>query len=225
MAEAQLQGPIIELRQDKRLLTILRVGKLITDRIEELCLIRNIAAGGAMIEADSRLAVRQRVRIELRRDKPLWGTVLWVTPPIAGIAFDERVEIADLLVRGDHRRGHPRLTVPSTARLVVADAIRHVTVCDVSQKGVGIAIDEVLGAGDEVLVALEGMEPVQGTVRWCGHGFAGIEFARPMSLGMLTGWLRKTFGRCSIQRSFGSPDPRTGDSDVADDMGRLLQLI
>src|ERR1044072_88398 len=52
--------------RDSRLLTIFRVGKLTTDRFEELCLVRNVGVGGMIAHVYTPLIARQRLRIEAR---------------------------------------------------------------------------------------------------------------------------------------------------------------
>jgi hypothetical protein len=102
--------------RDTRLLTIFRVGKLITDRFEELCLVRNVGVGGVMVHVNSPLIVRQRVQIELRSDRKFWGNILWIKEGTAGIAFDRQMDIEDILRRGEITSAvHPDRASISTA--------------------------------------------------------------------------------------------------------------
>src|SRR5436853_1460849 len=67
-----------ERRADERLIKILRVGTLIIDGRRELCLIRNISAGGVMAHVYSSLKPGQRVTVELKATQPIAGRVVWI---------------------------------------------------------------------------------------------------------------------------------------------------
>jgi len=191
-------------QSDPRLLTILRVGKLTTDRFEELCLVRNVGVGGMMAHVHSPLVPRQRVQIELRSDRKFWGTILWIKEGIAGIGFDGQVDIEEILGRGptesnDRRSTGPRLNIDCSAKLRVGSRYHGVPVHDLGQCGVGIRFTERLAAGQEVVVTLEGFRPVQGSAIWCRGGRAGIAFNRSIPFDELTGWLVDMFGRAHIE--------------------------
>lgn len=186
--------------QDPRLLTIFRVGKLTTDRFEELCLIRNLGVGGMMANVHSPLVPRQRLRVELRSDRKLWGSVLWIKDGTAGIGFDDPVALDEVLARNDaanegRRLSGPRLHIGCEAELRVDASWYPVLVNDLGQTGAGISLPEILEEGRDVVLTLEGFRPIQGSVRWCRNGRAGIAFNRPIPFGELTHWIETRFGR------------------------------
>src|SRR3954447_26147816 len=86
-----------ERRADERLIKILRVGTLIIDGRRELCLIRNISAGGVMAHVYSKLMPGQPVTVELKATQPVGGHVVWVRDAEAGIQFDNAMDVAELL--------------------------------------------------------------------------------------------------------------------------------
>jgi hypothetical protein len=201
-------GPPSAPHRDTRLLTIFRVGKLITDRFEELCLVRNVGVGGVMVHVNSPLIVRQRVQIELRSDRKFWGNILWIKEGTAGIAFDRQMDIEDILRRDeitsdDRRSSGPRLNIDCSAKLRVGGRYHGVRVHDLGQSGVGIALGVAfpgrLTYGQEVVVTLEGFRPVQGSTLWCGNGRAGIAFNQPIPFQELTGWLISMFGKAHVE--------------------------
>lgn len=190
---------------DSRLLTILRVGKLTIGKFEELCLIRQVGAGGVMAHIHVPLTARQRVQIELGRDRAFWGTVLWVKDGTAGIGFDADIELEELLARSggvgdDYRSSGPRLNLDCGATLRVGSRFYRVRVHDLGQNGVGVSFPGVLAEGQEVVVTLQGFQPVQGAAVWCRNGRAGIAFHRPLGLEALTRWLHDRFGTPRVER-------------------------
>jgi hypothetical protein len=190
---------------DARLLTILRVGKLTIGRFEELCLIRQVGAGGVMAHVHAPLAARQRVQIELGRDRAFWGTVLWVKDKTAGIGFDADVELEGLLARStvageDYRSAGPRLNMDCEATLRVGGRFYKVRVHDLGQSGAGVSFLGTLEDGQDVVLTLQGFQPIQGVAVWCRKGRAGIAFHRPIGLEPLTRWLHDRFGTPRVER-------------------------
>src|SRR5438067_147851 len=71
------QPPAAERRQATRHLTILRVGALIGPEGRELCLIRNISAGGLMAHVYSHHPKGEPVAIEFKTNHHIHGKVIW----------------------------------------------------------------------------------------------------------------------------------------------------
>ena len=181
------------------------VGKLTIGRFEELCLIRQVGAGGVMAHVHVPLAARQRVQIELGRDRAFWGTVLWVKDGTAGIGFDADVELEGLLARSgasgeDYRSAGPRLNMDCGATLRVGSRFYRVRVHDLGQSGVGVTFPGMLEEGQDVVLTLQGFQPIQGVAVWCRKGRAGIAFHRPIGLEALTRWLHDSFGTPRMER-------------------------
>src|SRR3954465_16076708 len=82
-----------ERREDERLIKILRVGTLIIEGRRELCLIRNVSAGGVMAHVYSKAGHGQGVPMELKATRPVAGHVVWVEEAEAGIKFDANVDV------------------------------------------------------------------------------------------------------------------------------------
>src|SRR3712207_5088698 len=91
------ETPKPDRRRQPRHLTILRVGSLIIDGQRELCLIRNISAGGLMAHVYSSHALGQRVQIELRGDQPVEGAITWVENSNVGVTFDSPIDVEEML--------------------------------------------------------------------------------------------------------------------------------
>lgn len=54
--------------------------------------VRNLSAGGMMLEADVRVKRGQRVAVDLRNIGPVAGEVVWVRTPKFGVAFEEEID-------------------------------------------------------------------------------------------------------------------------------------
>jgi hypothetical protein len=65
----------------------------------------------------------------------------------------------------------------------------HAVVCDVSERGLKIAVDGPLHAGP-ISVKLPGLPIFTGEVRWRGAGHIGVRFLRPVPWDFLTTWVK-----------------------------------
>ncbi len=184
-----------ERRRDRRHMTILRVGTLIVSDRRELCLIRNISAGGLMAHVYSQMKVGQPLQVELKTHQRVAGKVSWCSGTNIGITFDAPVDVEDLLscntdLENGWRPRLPRVEVDRLGTLRVGARVYALNTRDISQGGVKIEIDEPLDVGAEVVITLEKFRPVPGTVRWCQDGVCGISFNQVIPFQELIGWLR-----------------------------------
>ncbi len=187
----------MERRQQERHLTILRVGALLVDGARELCLIRNISAGGLMAHVYCTLRPDQRVAVELKTNQQISGIVRWVQDSNCGIAFDEPIDVAELLANppvlpNGWRPRMPRVEIDRMATVRVGARPCFVHVRDISQGGIKVETDQPLEPGRDVMVTLDGFRPVPGMVRWQSEAHCGISFNQPIPFGELMDWLKKS---------------------------------
>ncbi|HEY0412017.1 MAG TPA: PilZ domain-containing protein [Allosphingosinicella sp.] len=187
--------PPEERRRDPRHLTILRVGALISERGRELCLIRNISAGGIMAHVYSHRERGERVAIELKSNERIAGEVVWISDSNVGIEFEAPVDVAEMLssqavLENGWRPRLPRVEVDRLATLRCGARFYGVNTRDISQGGVKIETDQALELGAAVVLALDKFRPLHGAVRWCDGGLAGIAFNQLIPFHELMAWLR-----------------------------------
>lgn len=186
-----------ERRSSERHIKILRVGTMVVDGRRELCLIRNISAGGVLAHVYSHLVPGQRVSIELKTSQPVTGRVVWTRGGNAGVQFDAPVDVAELLATPQGtdqgwRPRTPRVEIDRMATLRAGARTWWVHARDISQSGVKIETDaeEAPVAGEDVVVTLEGFRPLAGQVRWSSEGSCGISFNQLIPFGDLIDWLK-----------------------------------
>lgn len=181
-------------RESERYLSLLRVGCIIIDGQRELCLIRNISAGGMMIRAYSPISVGTPVTIELKQGDPVSGVVKWVDGELTGVTFDDPIDVLLLLAPpGEGPRPRlPRIEVECTAWVREDGDIFRTTVHNISQGGLCINSRSRLTVGADVVVTLPGLTPAAGVVKWKNEGSAyGIAFNRSLVLSELVEWLQE----------------------------------
>ena len=189
-------------RDGERLMTLYRVGSVVIESRRELCLIKNISAGGMMIRLYCSVADGTPVTVELKSGQPIQGKISWTKDQTAGVAFDQPVDVIDILsnsMEGPRPR-MPRIEVNCHATIREGANMLRVAVCDVSQGGLKIQTDTIFAQGADVIVTVAGLEPQPGIACWNMNGYAGITFNRLLPLGDLVTWLQ---GQRELQRSAG----------------------
>jgi hypothetical protein len=179
-------------REDQRHLTLFRVGTMVVEGVRELCLIKNISAGGLMLRAYRQLDIGQKLQVELKTGEPLSGVVSWVRDQQIGLAFDEHIDVIAILsssMEGQRPR-MPRIETNSFVQVRQGASLYRGRACDISQGGVKIETSKAFAPASEVVVLLPGLAPQPAVVRWSGAGFAGMTFNRLLPLPMLIEWLQ-----------------------------------
>jgi hypothetical protein len=185
-----------ERRSGERHLKILRVGTLVVDGRHELCLIRNISAGGLMAHVYSALTPGQTVTVELKSNQPLAGQVVWVSDGNAGIRFEIAMDVSELLANpavmdNGWRPRTPRVEIDRMATLRSGARTTWVQVRDISQSGVKLECETPPGEGEEIVVTLEGFRALHGVIRWSGGGHCGVAFNQFIPFAELIDWLKR----------------------------------
>ncbi len=190
-----------ERRQQARHITILRVGTLIIDGARELCLVRNISAGGLMAHVYSNLEAGARLTVELRCDDPIAGTVTWIDGNNVGIGFDAEIDVEALLAPpaavGGRQPRMPRVQVNRCATFRIGGRTFWSETRDISQGGVKLEVDGSFRIGDQAVVTLDGFRPLPGVIRWSQEGLIGIAFNEVVPFRELMRWLRAEPGPSS----------------------------
>jgi hypothetical protein len=183
-------------RADKRHLTLFRVGTIVVGGSRELCLVKNISAGGALIRAYSRFEDGQKIEIELKEGQPIAGEVSWVRGSDAGIEFSKPVDVVDLLRSGGDgpRPRMPRVEIRCIAFVRDGAVTNRVTVHNISQGGLNVESPKPLNAGADVTVTLPGLPPQGAVVRWADGDRYGITFNTVLPLAGLVDWLHARQG-------------------------------
>jgi hypothetical protein len=184
-----------ERRQNQRHMTILRVGTLLTGGRRELCLIRNISAGGLKAHIYSRVEVDDSIAVELRANQQIDGRVTWIDGSNVGISFDQPIDVEEILasqsgLEDGWRPRLPRVEVDRLATMRIGARVYGVGIRDISQGGVKLETDQPIESGEDVVLTLDKLSTVQGVSRWYADGFCGVRFNQVIPFRDLIGWLR-----------------------------------
>ena len=182
----------VERRDGERYLTLFRVGTVMIEDRRELCLIKNISAGGMMIRPYCKLEPGMALSVELKRGEQIPGTVSWLRGDSAGISFDESIDVVELLATSMEgpRPRMPRVEVRCIASVRQGSNVYGMRAHDVSQGGLKVESTRDLDVGAEVLVTLPGLPSKEAIVRWRDGRTYGITFRKLIALAELVEWLR-----------------------------------
>lgn len=192
-----------ERRGDVRHLTILRVGTLLVGGRRELCLVRNISAGGLMAIVYSKFQAGERIAVELKTNHQIAGIITWSRDSMIGINFDEKIDVAEILsnpplLDNGWRPRMPRVPVDRLATLRAGARTYWVSIRDISQGGVKVEADQPIEIGGETVVTLENFRPLPGVVRWRHGNMVGISFNQVIPFHELSQWLVQDDGAGGI---------------------------
>ena len=182
-------------RNSTRHLKILRVGTLVANGRRELCLIRNISAGGVMAHVYSTFELDQDVSVALKTNQVLDGKVAWIRDNNIGIAFENPIDVEEMLSNASLAENGwlprmPRVEVDWLATVRAGAKITWVTVRDISQGGVKFESDTRIEPGQQVTLTIDRFRSVPGVLCWYDDGHGGISFNEPVPFSELMSWLR-----------------------------------
>ena len=180
-------------RGSDRYLSLLRVGSILVEGRRELCLIRNISAGGLMIRAYSEIPIGTVLSIELKQGDPVSGVVKWIEGDLTGVTFDSPIDVVLLLAPAGNgpRPRLPRIEVDCTAWVREDGDVIRARILNVSQGGVCVEARGTLTVGADIVITLPGLTPAAGVVKWCDGSTHGLSFNRALVLSELVEWLQE----------------------------------
>ena len=180
-------------RVDERHLTLFRVGTIIIGDRRELCLVKNISAGGALIRAYCLLQPDMKLHIELKERQPVSGVVTWTKGTDAGITFDQRVDVIELLKSSgdDPRPRMPRIEVHCVCFVREGAILHRAIMHNISQGGLNVETLNCLSVNADVTVSIPGMPPQDSVVRWADGNRHGLSFNTVLPLAGLVSWLHE----------------------------------
>ena len=189
-------GPVAAGGGDRRLAprvaTIMRVGILHSARGNDLCIVRNISSGGALIDSLSDHRAGEEVVVELKNGARIAGTVAWTGEGKFGIRFEQVVDLAQILADRSAGKGErarmPRIVLGCAANLRVGPDRYAATILDMTQQGAKIEIGQAIGAG-KVVLDIPGLGTHPAVVKWNRAGRAGLIFEKAILFGELARWL------------------------------------
>ena len=181
-----------QIDREERQVSLYRVGALTVDGRRELCVVRNVSAGGLMLTSFSTIEPGARVSVEFKQGECVEGVVAWSDGRSVGMQFDKAVDVATILANpsSGRRPRMPRIDIECAMTVREGEAIFEVRALDISQGGVCVETSDRLSIGADVIVRIEGLAPEPAVVRWRDGDCYGLGFNRLLSVTTLAAWLK-----------------------------------
>lgn len=170
-------------------------GALTSGSIRQVCSIRKLSAGGAIVHVDGPVTLGEKLDLELMTGEQLVGTIAWWRGSEVGLRFDTPIDVfaviaQDIVSQPGERRRMPRVELVVQALLETAAGTELVTTRDISQGGAKLDVPFKLKVEERVLITLDGLPPQQGVVRWSADHVAGVAFVPELRWQELMVWLK-----------------------------------
>ena len=191
---AQVPMPSRDRREDNRYVSVLRSAKLVRAHRDELCLIRNISAGGLMAHVFSEYALGEAIGVELREGQLILGQAAWHKDGRIGMKFDQPIDVLALLAGIQMEEGTqnipraPRLNVQGDALLRYGADDHPVRFQDISQGGMKIEVPEGVGRLARVVMTIGGLGAYVASLGWKRGNLGGVIFTQPIPFDALAKW-------------------------------------
>jgi hypothetical protein len=178
---------------------VFQVAKLKTDRLEELCVLRDVSPSGLKAEVYYPLEIGESVRVTLRTEHAMVGRVVWVRDQLVGIDFDTQVPVLAMLAHCsvDERIGGirpPRIETLFTTRVRMDCRELELEVRNVSQQGMKVAVPEPVAPGTPCEVLLGALGWHWATVRWHRDCEVGIQLDHSLNYDDFARWRQSLAG-------------------------------
>lgn len=175
----------VDRRGADRYRTVWRIAKVKRDGDVGLWRVRNMSDNGMMLAADVPIAVGEQLEIALSDAVIVRGKVVWSEGGRCGVAFDEEVDVADVLkqLAAEQRASgyrQPRLPVHSIAQVVTDEGTSEIELVDLSQSGAGFIHDGHLEVGKELDLVLASGIRRKAIVRWSRGTRGGLWLTQPL---------------------------------------------
>ena len=209
--------PPIEATVEEADASVLQPGSVVVGSIRQVCLIRKISAGGAVLHADLPVEEGRRLELELETGEHLDGSIAWRRGSELGLRFDEPIDVLPILARNlvsqpGERRRMPRVEVFCPARLDLETRSVLVTIRDIAQGGAKIEGPFDLKTDERVVLTPDGLRGIPCAVRWVAGNVAGLIFEPELAWQELMPWFSAR--RHAPTADFGAPPPAPAPSDV-----------
>lgn len=172
-------------RGSDRYRTVWRIAKVKRDGDIGLWRVRNMSDRGMMLAADVPIAVGEVLEIALSDTVAVRGKVVWTEGGRCGVAFDEEVDVADVLkqLAAEQRASgyrQPRLPVHTQAQIVTDEGKDSIELVDLSQSGAGFVHKGHLEVGKEVELILTNDIRRKAIIRWSRGTRGGLWLTQPL---------------------------------------------
>lgn len=173
----------LDLRGAERLTLMLRVAKIVGERVELPCIIRDVSATGVRLRLFHPLAAEARLALELANGDFYFIEKVWEREDEAGFRFSGEVDVEAFLAEASpYPRRQVRLRTRVAATIAARGAVHHAILRDLSQNGARVESAALLQFDQRLRIDAPRLPAIEARVRWCSHPEYGVVFERTFRL-------------------------------------------
>lgn len=185
IVETDIEKDAADRRAGERYCSVWRIAKVTRDDDIGLWRVRNMSDRGMMMAADVPLMIGERLHIALSETVAMRGEIVWVRGGQCGIAFDQAIEVENVLktLAVEQRESgyrQPRLPFDREAVVVLNGETRPIRLVNLSQSGAGFVYDRPLEVGKPLGLLIAGDVRRTAIVRWMRGQHGGLWLTEPL---------------------------------------------
>ncbi|HET9629787.1 MAG TPA: PilZ domain-containing protein [Novosphingobium sp.] len=173
-----------ERRATPRVTVMIRPAKLIADKREFLCVVRDVSEAGLKLRMFHKLPGHSHLTIEFENGERHAIQLVWQADELAGCRFVEQVDLQRLVAahEGPYPRRQPRMQVEFGAVLCTRGLRTPVTLRDLSQRGAAIDCPGWLMIDELVRIESDVLPTIHAKIRWRRPPRYGVVFEQTFRL-------------------------------------------
>lgn len=166
-----------EQRSAPRLSLLLRPAKLVSERGEIFCVIKDISSTGISVRLFHPMPVANSIKLELQNGHMYGLEKIWERENGAGFRFTHEVEVSDLIREaGDYPKRQLRLRLEMLVTLSSRGRKFNGLTHNLSQQGARVECNEIFAIDQLVMLEIADLQPIAAKVRWRRQGHYGLVF-------------------------------------------------
>lgn len=191
LGQAALSDVVVdEGRAAPRFRTLLQSARLIGEKNQSLCIVRDVSETGMKVRLFGTVDVGDRICVEFKGGRTVCATVQWTDDRFAGLAFETAIDLQQIFdtVEPDYSHRAPRLELNATATVTFGRVRTTMAILDISVSGIKMLGGDALIRGENVAIDIEGLVKCNAVVKWKASDLVGVELEHPMPVERLTAW-------------------------------------
>jgi len=166
-----------DLRAAPRFALLIRSAKLICDKGEYLCIVRDVSATGVRLRLFHPLPAQDQIVLELATGERFPIEPVWEREDHAGFRFVGDIDVQRFInEKGAYQKRPLRLSIRFPATVQVGEQSVDITICNLSREGARIESDHLFARGQKLKIQARGLPTLMGIVRWRRAPDYGIVF-------------------------------------------------
>ncbi len=189
-----------EERAAPRFRTLLQSARLIGEKNQSLCIVRDVSETGMKVRLFGTVEIGDRVCVEFKGGRTAFAHVRWIEDRFAGLAFETPIDLQKIFdtAQPEYSYRAPRLEIDATATVTFGRAKLPMTILDISTSGIKLLGGDALIRGEDVTIDIEGLVKSNAVVKWKASDLVGLELEHPIPVERLADWASSREFRCSL---------------------------